>query len=68
MEGLGALIISPTRELAVQIFEVLQKAGKNHQFAAGLAIGGQPVETEQKVSTTAIETCFVWLIPIFRLL
>lgn len=28
MDGLGALIITPTRELAVQIYEVLLKIGK----------------------------------------
>lgn len=41
MDGLGALIISPTRELAYQTFEVLRKVGKNHDFSAGLVIGGK---------------------------
>ncbi len=41
MDGLGALIISPTRELAYQTFEVLRKVGKNHEFSAGLVIGGK---------------------------
>jgi ATP-dependent RNA helicase DDX10/DBP4 len=40
-DGLGALIISPTRELAYQIFEVLRKVGKFHDFSAGLVIGGK---------------------------
>ncbi|GLB39922.1 putative RNA helicase [Lyophyllum shimeji] len=35
-DGLGALIISPTRELAVQIFEVLRSIGGYHSFSAGL--------------------------------
>ncbi|ELR21347.1 atpdependent rna helicase ddx10, putative [Acanthamoeba castellanii str. Neff] len=35
-DGLGALIISPTRELALQIFEVLCTAGSNHQLSAVL--------------------------------
>ena len=39
--GLGALIISPTRELAYQTFEVLRKIGKKHGFSAGLVIGGK---------------------------
>jgi ATP-dependent RNA helicase DDX10/DBP4 len=46
--GLGAMIISPTRELAIQIFEVLHKVGKRgHTFAAGLVIGGKSLQEEQ---------------------
>lgn len=45
-DGLGALVISPTRELAVQIFEVLRKIGRYHQFSAGLVIGGKSLEEE----------------------
>ncbi|KAL1837978.1 hypothetical protein VTJ49DRAFT_3167 [Mycothermus thermophilus] len=45
-DGLGALIISPTRELAVQIFEVLRKVGRNHYFSAGLVIGGKSLKEE----------------------
>ena len=40
-DGLGALIITPTRELALQIFEVLRVVGKKHQFSAGLITGGK---------------------------
>ncbi|GAN06912.1 ATP-dependent RNA helicase dbp-4 [Mucor ambiguus] len=47
-DGLGALIISPTRELAVQIFEVLKKIGKSHTFSAGLIIGGKEFKVEQE--------------------
>lgn len=39
LDGLGALVITPTRELAYQIFEVLNKVGKEHDFSAGLVIG-----------------------------
>lgn len=47
--GLGALIISPTRELAIQIFDVLRKIGKHgHMFAAGLIIGGKSLEAERQ--------------------
>ncbi|CAO3646048.1 unnamed protein product [Cunninghamella blakesleeana] len=46
-DGLGALIISPTRELAVQIFEVLKKIGRTHSFSAGLIIGGKEFSVEQ---------------------
>jgi ATP-dependent RNA helicase DDX10/DBP4 len=45
-DGLGALIISPTRELAVQIFEVLRKIGRFHNFSAGLVIGGKSLKEE----------------------
>ena len=41
MDGLGALIISPTRELAMQIFDVLRIAGVRHDLSAGLVIGGK---------------------------
>ena len=43
---MGALIISPTRELAVQIFDVLRKIGRNHAFSAGLVIGGKSLREE----------------------
>ncbi len=46
LDGLGALIISPTRELALQIFEELRKVGKRHEFSAGLLIGGKDVAEE----------------------
>ncbi|KAK0934266.1 ATP-dependent RNA helicase dbp4 [Friedmanniomyces endolithicus] len=46
--GLGAMVISPTRELAIQIFEVLRTIGrKGHIFAAGLVIGGKSLREEQ---------------------
>lgn len=47
MDGLGALVITPTRELALQIFEVLRTIGKKHTFSAGLLIGGQNVQAEK---------------------
>lgn len=47
-DGLGALVISPTRELAVQIFEVLKKIGKQHMLSAGLIIGGKDLAVEQE--------------------
>ena len=46
LDGLGALVISPTRELALQIFEELRKVGKRHEFSAGLLIGGKDVAEE----------------------
>ena len=47
MDGLGALIITPTRELAVQIYEVLLKIGKFTQLSAGLVIGGKDYNFEK---------------------
>lgn len=48
LDGLGALILSPTRELAIQIFEVLRKIGRHHVFSAGLVIGGKSLQEEQE--------------------
>ena len=48
LDGLGALILSPTRELAIQIFEVLRKIGRYHTFSAGLVIGGKSLQEEQE--------------------
>ncbi|PPQ92191.1 hypothetical protein CVT25_008965 [Psilocybe cyanescens] len=45
-DGLGALIVSPTRELAVQIFDVLRSIGGYHSFSAGLVIGGKSIKDE----------------------
>lgn len=48
MDGLGALIVSPTRELAVQIFDVLRSIGPFHSFSAGLVIGGKNLKDESE--------------------
>ncbi len=47
--GLGALILSPTRELAIQIFDVLRLIGKHHEYAAGLVIGGKDLKQESQL-------------------
>uniref|UniRef100_A0A182W7Y9 ATP-dependent RNA helicase n=1 Tax=Anopheles minimus TaxID=112268 RepID=A0A182W7Y9_9DIPT len=47
MDGLGALIITPTRELAIQIFETTAQVGRHHDFTAGLLIGGQNLKIER---------------------
>ncbi|CAL9729727.1 ATP-dependent RNA helicase Hca4p [Monosporozyma unispora] len=47
-DGLGALVISPTRELAMQIYEVLTKIGTHTSFSAGLVIGGKDVKFESE--------------------
>ncbi|KAF5302462.1 hypothetical protein FQR65_LT08552 [Abscondita terminalis] len=48
LDGVGALVITPTRELALQIFECLRKVGKHHDFSAGLIIGGKDLKFERK--------------------
>lgn len=47
-DGLGALVIVPTRELAYQIFEVINKVGFKHSFSVGLLIGGTEVKDQLK--------------------
>ncbi|CAG9861182.1 unnamed protein product [Phyllotreta striolata] len=47
LDGLGALVITPTRELAYQIFEALRNVGQHHDFSAGLIIGGKDLKFER---------------------
>ena len=46
-EGLGALVLLPTRELAIQVFDVLNKIGRYHNFSVGMVIGGNNLQKEQ---------------------
>lgn len=48
LDSVGAIVITPTRELAYQIFETLRKIGKHHNFSAGLIIGGKDLKFETK--------------------
>ena len=48
LDGLGAVVISPTRELAVQTFNQLREIGKFHSFSAGLVIGGKSLKDERE--------------------
>lgn len=48
LDGIGALVVTPTRELALQIFEVLRGIGRAHTFSAGLLIGGKNVQAEKE--------------------
>uniref|UniRef100_A0A3F2YTW6 ATP-dependent RNA helicase n=1 Tax=Anopheles christyi TaxID=43041 RepID=A0A3F2YTW6_9DIPT len=47
LDGLGALIITPTRELAVQIYETTAQVARHHDFTVGLLIGGQNLKYER---------------------
>lgn len=40
-DGPGAVVLSPTRELAVQTFQVLRAIGSYHHFSAGILVGGK---------------------------
>ncbi|XP_055370940.1 probable ATP-dependent RNA helicase DDX10 [Condylostylus longicornis] len=63
-DGVGAIIISPTRELAYQIFETLKKIGVNHDFSAGLIIGGKNLKFER----TRMDQCNIIICTPGRLL
>ena len=57
-DGIGTLVISPTRELAYQSFEVLRRIGSHHDFSAGLVIGGKSLQEEQScIQRTNIVVC-----------
>ncbi|KAK4491722.1 hypothetical protein RD792_002491 [Penstemon davidsonii] len=58
-DGVGCIIMSPTRELAGQLFKVLNSVGKYHGFSAGLLIGGRgDVDTEkERVNELNILVC-----------
>lgn len=56
--GLGALIISPTRELALQIFQELRKVGQYHNFSAGVITGGKELlEEKLRINNMNILVC-----------
>lgn len=48
LDGLGATVVSPTRELAHQIFQVVGVIGAQHDISAGCIVGGRRLEEEQK--------------------
>jgi len=49
-KGVGALIITPTRELAYQINETLQNIGKYHDFSASLVIGMYQISLQKNLT------------------
>ncbi|GAV07649.1 hypothetical protein RvY_17464 [Ramazzottius varieornatus] len=58
MYGIAVIIITPTRELAVQIYEVFKKVGKYHHFSVGTIIGGQGRMYERpRISSCNIVIC-----------
>ena len=56
-EGIGAIVLCPTRELAIQIFDVLKRVGKYHNYIVGLLIGGKKdfyIEQQHIINTNII--------------
>jgi ATP-dependent RNA helicase DDX10/DBP4 len=56
-DGVGAVVLCPTRELAIQIFNVLKLIGKYHKYIVGLLIGGKKdffMEQQHIASTNII--------------
>jgi ATP-dependent RNA helicase DDX18/HAS1 len=52
--GTGALVISPTRELALQIFQVMSELCKFHSFTHGLVMGGTDMRRESQKLLTGV--------------
>ena len=48
LDGTGAVIILPTRELAMQVFEVLNSISEKHELSMGLVIGGKNIKHEKE--------------------
>lgn len=59
MDRTGALIVVPTRELAMQVFEVIRSLLEDHhEFSYGLIIGGKSLEGErQRINSMNILIC-----------
>ena len=49
LDGLGALVLVPTRELGIQAYEVMRSFGGYHDLSAGLVIGGKDLEKEKEI-------------------
>lgn len=49
LDGLGALVILPTRELCVQTFHVMRKVGHKLDLSMGLVTGGHNVQEERQL-------------------
>ncbi|KAL0234193.1 hypothetical protein PCE1_001231 [Barthelona sp. PCE] len=49
MEGISAMVIVPSRELALQVFKVVRQIGHDHRFSIALITGGKDVEAEREI-------------------
>ncbi len=50
-------MLTPTRELAMQIFEELRRVGRAHALSAGMLIGGKNVKAERDLVNGAGPCC-----------
>lgn len=48
LDGLGAVVVVPVRELAMQVFEVLNSFSERLEVSVGLVIGGKDVKYERE--------------------
>ncbi|XP_068251241.1 uncharacterized protein [Palaemon carinicauda] len=53
-DGTGALIISPTRELSMQTFDVLNRVIKGHSLTSGILMGGVDYSKEAELLAKGI--------------
>jgi ATP-dependent RNA helicase DDX10/DBP4 len=58
LDGLGAVVVVPVRELAMQVFEVLNSFSEKLELNVGLVIGGKDYKFEsQRISAMNILVC-----------
>lgn len=50
-DGVGAVVLSPSRELAAQIYEVLVVLAHRHRFTSALLLGGTNVMRERRAAS-----------------
>ncbi|KAF2351145.1 protein of unknown function DUF4217 [Trinorchestia longiramus] len=56
--GLAALIVTPTRELALQIHDVIVPLARNHKLTSGLVVGGKDLARDWHcISSMNIVVC-----------
>lgn len=53
-DGVGCIILSPTNDLAGQIFDVIRKVGKYHNFSGGVLVGKRKGIEEEKARVNSL--------------
>lgn len=57
-DGVGCIILSPTNDLAGQIWEVVRKVGKHHNFSGGAIVKRTGIEQEkERINSLNILVC-----------